>query len=136
MRPLYNLQVCHLVASFCSTFSKGFSATGARQWASVPHEADQEGRRNDSIRRHLLSHLCIWSWTDRFQQAALPPLLRDVGLQYLCLSLLGWGWGVPPMLPWSSGRNPNSSVSLARPRLPLQPHPHRPYMPPTSSRTE
>lgn len=125
--PLCNLQVCHLVASFCRVSSKGFS--WHQDGALALHEPDQEGCRNGSIRPPHLSYLCNWGWTNRSQQAALAPLLADLGLQYLSVSAVG-------VLQYSCGlqEETNFSVSLVRPRLPLQRQ--CPYMPPKSSHTK
>lgn len=126
MRPLCNLQVCHLVASFCSASSKCFS------WHQV-----QDGEALLSMRlirkdaeatpsQHPHPQPPVSLGLDRFQQAALGSLLGDLSLQYLSVSAVG-------VLQCSHGlqEETNSSVNLARPRLPLQPR--CPYVPPKSS---
>lgn len=112
---------------FLQLIFKGFLL--APGWGTAPQDADQEGCRNDSTRRPHLSCLCNWGWTNRFQQLHLIPCLGTWGCS-ICLSLL---WGV---FQYSRGlqEETNSSVSLPRPRLPLQCH--CPFMPPTSSHTK
>lgn len=112
---------------FLQLIFKGFLL--APGWGTALQDADQERCRNDSMRRPHLSCLCNWGWTNRFQQAALGPLLGDLGLQYLSVFAVG-------VFQYSRGlqEDTNSSVSLARPRLPLQCH--CPYKPPTSSCTK
>lgn len=126
MRSLCNLQVCHLVASFCTTPSKGFS------WHQV-----QEGEALLSMRpirkdagatpsEHPTSVICVIG-------------AGQVPAGCTCSSAWGPGPAVSVsavgVLQCSHGlqEETNSSVNLARPKPPLQPR--CPYMPPKPSHT-
>ena len=92
MRSLCNLQVCHLVASFYSTSSsQGFSLHPLQDGGALlfTRLVRKDAGATPSADSHL-SCLWNWGWTNRCQQATLSPLLGDLGLQYLHLSLL-WG---------------------------------------------
>lgn len=96
---------------------------------TVPHEADQEGYGKDCIRRPHLGYWCNWGWTKQTPAG--------------CTCFPAGAWGCNICLPLLSGvlqcshgvqEETNSSVSLARPRLPLQRHCG--YMPPKCSHTK
>lgn len=91
MRSLCNLQVCHLVASFYSaSSSQGFSLHALQDGGALlfTRLVRKDAGATPSEDPHL-SCLWNWGWTT-CQQATLSPLLGDLGLQYLHLSLL-WG---------------------------------------------
>lgn len=127
MRSLCNLQVCHLVASFCSTPSKGFS------WHQV-----QEGEA-------LLSMRLIRKDAGATPSEHPTSVTRVIGAGQVpagCTCCSAWGpgpavsvrlcCGGPPMLPRSSGRNellsePGQTQATSPAALPLHAPQIQPY---------
>lgn len=76
-----HLQVCHLVASFCSTSSKGSSlpqVQGKRDAAL----GGPSGRMQERLHRRPASATFVTgALSNRFKYLALSPLLWDLGLQ-------------------------------------------------------